>query len=125
MKPSEYPLMLDCIERGVSLGLQRSRKHTDTPSDELIKATIAEAVMAWRQHVPVRGYGMLRTTSQSRRATICLLCRYRRSASMTQLPQPQAQPAWIRVESLGCRLDTKQRRQNMLAARAMAAVGYS
>lgn len=45
MKAREYPLMLDCIERGVSLGLQRSRKHTDTPSDELIRATIQEAVM--------------------------------------------------------------------------------
>ena len=46
MKAREYPLMLDCVERGVSLGLQRSRKHCDFPSDELIRATIAEAVMA-------------------------------------------------------------------------------
>jgi hypothetical protein len=45
MKPREYLLMLDCVERGVSLGLQRSRKHTDTPSDDHIKATIQEAVM--------------------------------------------------------------------------------
>ena len=46
MKAREYPLMLDCIERGVSLGLQRSRKHCDFPSDELIRQSIADAVMA-------------------------------------------------------------------------------
>jgi hypothetical protein len=37
--------MQECIERGVSVGLQRSRKHTDAPSDDHIRETIQKAVM--------------------------------------------------------------------------------
>ena len=56
MKPREYPLMMECIERGVSLGLQRARKHTDTPSDDHIRETVQKAVMdevcEWWQFEP-------------------------------------------------------------------------
>lgn len=46
MKAREYPLMLDCVERGVSLGLRKARKHCDDPTDAEIVAAISEAVMA-------------------------------------------------------------------------------
>lgn len=45
MKPKEHPLMLDCVERGVSLGLRKARKHCDDPTDAEIVAAISEAVM--------------------------------------------------------------------------------
>ena len=46
MKPREYPLMLDCVERGVSYGIHRARKHTADPTDEQTTQAIVEAVMA-------------------------------------------------------------------------------
>lgn len=46
MKPREYPLMLDCVERGVTYGIHRARKHTEAPTDEHTAQAIVEAVMA-------------------------------------------------------------------------------
>ena len=46
MKPREYPLMLECVERGVTYGIHRARKHTDSPTDEHTTQVIVEAVMA-------------------------------------------------------------------------------
>lgn len=46
MKPREYPLMVDCVERGVAYGLQRARKHTDTPTDEQIRVAVVDAVLS-------------------------------------------------------------------------------
>lgn len=46
MKPREYQLMQECVDRGVSYGLHRAKKHLESPSDEQFKEAIAEAVMA-------------------------------------------------------------------------------
>jgi len=46
MKPREYPLLLDCVERGVAYGIHRARKHTADPTDDQSKDAIVEAVMA-------------------------------------------------------------------------------
>lgn len=46
MKPREYPLMLDCVERGVNYGIRRARKHNPSPTDEETVNAIVEAVMA-------------------------------------------------------------------------------
>ena len=46
MKPREYPLMVDCVERGVTYGIHRAHKHTADPTDDQSRDVIVEAVMA-------------------------------------------------------------------------------
>ena len=46
MKPREYPLMVDCVERGVTYGIHRARKHQDNPTDEQIRDAVIEAVLS-------------------------------------------------------------------------------
>lgn len=45
MRVNEYKILRECVERGVSWGLIRAVKHTDTPSEEARKETIIDAVM--------------------------------------------------------------------------------
>lgn len=45
MRANEYKIIRECVERGVSWGLIRAVKHTDTPSEEARKETIIDAVM--------------------------------------------------------------------------------
>ena len=45
MKPKEYPLMVECVERGVALGMQQAHKYTDTPIESVVIDCIAESVM--------------------------------------------------------------------------------
>jgi hypothetical protein len=45
MKVKEYPLLQQCVETGISLGYTRAYKHTDTPSEDMIKEKIFDAVM--------------------------------------------------------------------------------
>lgn len=45
MKPKILPVLEMCIDNGVSLGYQRAHKHTDTPTDEMVKQAIFDAVM--------------------------------------------------------------------------------
>ena len=45
MKPKEYPLMQECVERGVASGFRAAHKYTDTPSESVVLACIAESVM--------------------------------------------------------------------------------
>ncbi len=46
MRVKEYPVLVDCVERGVAHGINRAYKHTDNPSHEFIKQQIADAVMS-------------------------------------------------------------------------------
>jgi hypothetical protein len=46
MKPKEYLLMLECVEKGVAYGIHRAHKHEDDPSDDHIRNVITDAVMA-------------------------------------------------------------------------------
>ena len=45
MRAKEYPVLVDCIERGVVYGMNRAYKHSDTPSPEYINEQIADAVL--------------------------------------------------------------------------------
>ena len=45
MKPREYPLMVECVERGVLLGMKQAYKYTDTPIESVICDCIADSVM--------------------------------------------------------------------------------
>lgn len=45
MKPKTYQLLERCIDDGISLGYNRSYKHTDDPSEEHMKQEIFRAVM--------------------------------------------------------------------------------
>ena len=45
MKPKEYPLMEECVERGVATGMQQAHKYTDAPAQSDICDCIAESVM--------------------------------------------------------------------------------
>ena len=42
--PKVYPLLVECIERGVQLGLNRAYKHTDEPDREMMMEAISQAV---------------------------------------------------------------------------------
>lgn len=44
MKPKLIPLLHKCIENGISYGLYRAYKHTDSPSREVIEETICRAI---------------------------------------------------------------------------------
>jgi hypothetical protein len=41
-----YPLIDETVENGVDYGWNRAHKHTDTPSEEVIKDAIHQAVMS-------------------------------------------------------------------------------
>lgn len=45
MKPREYRLMQECVERGIRLGLSRAHKHDDYPSEEVFSIAICDAIM--------------------------------------------------------------------------------
>lgn len=45
MKPKLYPILEMCIANGVLLGMARARKHTDTPSEDMVREKIIEATM--------------------------------------------------------------------------------
>ncbi len=46
MRVKEYPVLVDCVERGVAHGINRAYKHNDNPSHEFIKQQIEDAVMS-------------------------------------------------------------------------------
>ena len=45
MKPREYPLMQECVETGVTIGLNRAFKHDEKPTPESIIENISREVM--------------------------------------------------------------------------------
>jgi hypothetical protein len=45
MKPKFYPILTDCIERGIQFGLNRSYKHDDDPSQEIIAQNVEREIM--------------------------------------------------------------------------------
>lgn len=45
MRPKLIPVLEDCIENGLKLGLNRAHKHTDNPSDEQIIDQQHSAIM--------------------------------------------------------------------------------
>lgn len=45
MKPKFYPILTDCIERGVQFGLNRAYKHEDNPSREVIAQIIESEIL--------------------------------------------------------------------------------
>ena len=40
-----YRVIDDAVERGVELGWRRAHKHTDTPTPDVVRAAIADAIM--------------------------------------------------------------------------------
>jgi len=45
MKANEYVILTRAIEEGVSYGLKRAHKHTDSPTEEAMQQAIEEAVV--------------------------------------------------------------------------------
>jgi hypothetical protein len=45
MKVKEYTVLMDCVERGITMGISRSHKYSDNPSDEEIKSVLIDAVL--------------------------------------------------------------------------------
>jgi hypothetical protein len=45
VRPREANLMVECVEDGVTCGLQRAFKHSDKPDEHFIIDTITQAVM--------------------------------------------------------------------------------
>lgn len=45
MKPKSYQLLIQCIEDGVAYGYSRAHKHTDNPSEDMIKDNIENGVL--------------------------------------------------------------------------------
>ena len=45
MKPKMYELLRMCVENGVTLGVNRAFKHTDTPNVEHIISSVDTALM--------------------------------------------------------------------------------
>jgi len=45
MKVKEYTVLIDCVERGITMGISRSHKYSDNPSDEEIKSVLVNAVL--------------------------------------------------------------------------------
>ena len=45
MKANEYLVLSECVEDGINLGYTRAHKHTDNPTEQQIKAAIADAAM--------------------------------------------------------------------------------
>ncbi len=46
MTPKDYRLLVRCVEEGVQYGYNRAHKHTDSPSEDLLKTNIEDAVLA-------------------------------------------------------------------------------
>ena len=44
MKPKTYNILRDAIERGISYGVRRAYKHTDTPSEATLEHEIDMAI---------------------------------------------------------------------------------
>jgi hypothetical protein len=45
MQVKEYTVLVDCVERGVAMGMNRAYKHSDTPSHDHINSQIVNAVL--------------------------------------------------------------------------------
>jgi hypothetical protein len=45
MRVKEYTVLVDCVERGVTLGWNRAYKHSDTPTTSYVHEQIANAVL--------------------------------------------------------------------------------
>jgi hypothetical protein len=45
MQVKEYTVLVDCVERGVTMGMNRAYKHSDTPSPDHINSQIVNAVL--------------------------------------------------------------------------------
>jgi len=45
MKVKEYTVLMDCVERGITIGINRSHKYSDAPSDDEIKRALIDAVL--------------------------------------------------------------------------------
>jgi len=45
MKAKFYPLLVECIELGVRLGVSRAHKHTENPSPETISENVTREIM--------------------------------------------------------------------------------
>ena len=45
MKVKLQRVLEDCLERGITYGYNRAFKHTDTPSEEVVKDQIMQAIL--------------------------------------------------------------------------------
>jgi hypothetical protein len=45
MRVKEYTVLVDCVERGVAMGMNRAYKHSDTPGADYINEQVADAVL--------------------------------------------------------------------------------
>jgi hypothetical protein len=45
LRVNVYKILNDCVEQGIEAGYIRAHKHTDTPSEELIKQEIERYIM--------------------------------------------------------------------------------
>jgi hypothetical protein len=45
MQVKEYTVLVDCVERGVVMGMTRAYKHSDSPAPEHINGQIVDAVL--------------------------------------------------------------------------------
>ena len=45
MTPKDFKLMVRCVEDGVAYGYSRAHKHTDTPTAEVVRDHIENAVI--------------------------------------------------------------------------------
>ena len=45
MKPKFYPILTDCIERGIQFGIHRAYKHNDAPTQEDIEHCVNNEIM--------------------------------------------------------------------------------
>jgi hypothetical protein len=46
MRPNDYKVLCMAIEEGIAYGYTRAFKHTDTPSEEVIKIAMEESVLS-------------------------------------------------------------------------------
>lgn len=46
MEPNTYKVLAMAVEEGINYGYQRAFKHTDTPSEEVVKIAIEESVLS-------------------------------------------------------------------------------
>ena len=44
MKANMHKILEHCVDTGIELGWRRAHKHTDTPSAELLKNSIEQAI---------------------------------------------------------------------------------
>lgn len=45
MRVKEYPVLVQAVENGVTLGWNRAHKHDSEPNDETVMAAVREAVL--------------------------------------------------------------------------------